>query len=30
MVENLQLRDGKEGVDSFIQKRKPVWTHGTN
>ncbi|XP_044760670.1 enoyl-CoA hydratase domain-containing protein 3, mitochondrial [Coccinella septempunctata] len=28
MVENLQLRDGREGVDSFIQKRKAIWKHG--
>lgn len=30
MVENLQLKDGKEGVHSFIEKRKARWTHGTN
>lgn len=28
MVENLQMVDGKEGVTSFVEKRKPVWTHG--
>ncbi|XP_078092085.1 enoyl-CoA hydratase domain-containing protein 3, mitochondrial [Mustelus asterias] len=27
MVDNLALRDGQEGIQSFIQKRKPVWTH---
>ncbi|XP_020384845.1 enoyl-CoA hydratase domain-containing protein 3, mitochondrial isoform X1 [Rhincodon typus] len=29
MVDNLALRDGQEGIQSFIQKRKPVWTHST-
>ncbi|KAK9888246.1 hypothetical protein WA026_000511 [Henosepilachna vigintioctopunctata] len=28
MVENLQLQDGKEGIDSFIEKRRAIWTHG--
>lgn len=27
MVDNLQLPDGKEGITSFVEKRKPVWTH---
>ncbi|NP_001106357.1 enoyl-CoA hydratase domain-containing protein 3, mitochondrial precursor [Xenopus laevis] len=27
MVENLAMKDGQEGLKSFIQKRKPVWTH---
>ncbi|XP_067861193.1 enoyl-CoA hydratase domain-containing protein 3, mitochondrial [Heptranchias perlo] len=27
MVENLALKDGQEGIQSFVQKRKPVWTH---
>lgn len=27
MVENLQMGDGREGVRSFVEKRKPVWTH---
>ncbi|XP_005993891.1 enoyl-CoA hydratase domain-containing protein 3, mitochondrial [Latimeria chalumnae] len=27
MVDNLALQDGQEGIESFIQKRKPVWTH---
>jgi len=26
MVENLHLNDGKEGLSSFIEKRKPTWT----
>lgn len=25
MIRNLQLDDGREGVKSFIEKRKPVW-----
>ncbi|XP_033108414.1 enoyl-CoA hydratase domain-containing protein 3, mitochondrial-like isoform X2 [Anneissia japonica] len=28
MVENLGLRDGQEGIDAFINKRKPDWKHG--
>ncbi|KAL3273035.1 hypothetical protein HHI36_014491 [Cryptolaemus montrouzieri] len=28
MVKNLQLPDGKEGINSFIEKRKASWTHG--
>ncbi|KAM9277427.1 LOW QUALITY PROTEIN: enoyl-CoA hydratase domain-containing protein 3, mitochondrial [Cariama cristata] len=27
MVDNLTLRDGQEGIEAFIQKRKPVWSH---
>lgn len=27
MVENLGLRDGKEGIRSFVEKRPAVWTH---
>lgn len=27
MIDNLQLKDGQEGVRSFIEKRKPVWSH---
>lgn len=27
MADNLQLRDGQEGIKSFIEKRKPVWTN---
>ncbi|EFA08608.2 enoyl-CoA hydratase domain-containing protein 3, mitochondrial [Tribolium castaneum] len=27
MVENLQIEDGQEGIRSFIEKRKPQWTH---
>lgn len=30
MVDNLELADGKEGVRSFIEKRKPDWTHTNN
>lgn len=25
MADNLQLEDGKEGIKSFIEKRKPQW-----
>lgn len=25
MADNLQLHDGKEGIKSFIEKRKPNW-----
>ncbi|ESO93475.1 hypothetical protein LOTGIDRAFT_145276, partial [Lottia gigantea] len=28
MSSNLQLRDGDEGIKSFIEKRKPSWNHG--
>lgn len=27
MVENLTLEDGKEGIKSFVEKRKPKWSH---
>ncbi|XP_067284276.1 enoyl-CoA hydratase domain-containing protein 3, mitochondrial [Pseudorasbora parva] len=27
MVENLELRDGQEGIRAFLEKRKPVWSH---
>lgn len=30
MVNNLQLRDGQEGIRSFIEKRKAVWSHTSN
>lgn len=26
MADNLQLQDGQEGIKSFIEKRKPVWS----
>lgn len=27
MVDNLSLRDGKEGIEAFVHKRKPIWSH---
>lgn len=27
MVENIATTDGQEGIRSFIEKRKPVWSH---
>lgn len=27
MVENIAMNDGQEGVRSFIEKRKPIWSH---
>ncbi|XP_011548891.3 enoyl-CoA hydratase domain-containing protein 3, mitochondrial [Plutella xylostella] len=27
MVKNVNMGDGQEGIKSFIEKRKPVWTH---
>lgn len=27
MVENIATTDGQEGIRSFVEKRKPVWTH---
>ncbi|XP_015680436.1 enoyl-CoA hydratase domain-containing protein 3, mitochondrial, partial [Protobothrops mucrosquamatus] len=27
MVENLALKDGQEGIEAFISKRKPNWSH---
>ncbi|XP_031840725.1 enoyl-CoA hydratase domain-containing protein 3, mitochondrial [Nomia melanderi] len=28
MVNNLKMKDAQEGIKSFIEKRKPVWSHG--
>lgn len=30
MIDNLASKDGQEGVRSFIEKRKPNWTHSDN
>uniref|UniRef100_A0A452HY92 Enoyl-CoA hydratase domain-containing protein 3, mitochondrial n=1 Tax=Gopherus agassizii TaxID=38772 RepID=A0A452HY92_9SAUR len=30
MVDNLTLKDGQEGIEAFIQKRKPTWSHSVN
>lgn len=27
MCKNLELKDGQEGVRSFVEKRKPTWVH---
>lgn len=27
MIDNIATKDGQEGVQSFVEKRKPVWTH---
>ncbi|XP_029472264.1 enoyl-CoA hydratase domain-containing protein 3, mitochondrial [Rhinatrema bivittatum] len=27
MVDNLTLKDGQEGLEAFLEKRKPVWSH---
>lgn len=27
MVSNINMKDGQEGVRSFVDKRKPIWTH---
>lgn len=27
MIENLKLKDSQEGIKSFIEKRKPSWSH---
>nr|XP_012145022.1 PREDICTED: enoyl-CoA hydratase domain-containing protein 3, mitochondrial isoform X1 [Megachile rotundata] len=27
MVNNLKMKDAQEGIKSFIEKRKPVWSH---
>lgn len=27
MVNNLKLKDAQEGIKSFLEKRKPMWTH---
>lgn len=26
MVDNLALPDGQEGIQAFVQKRKPIWS----
>ncbi|CAG9824179.1 unnamed protein product [Phaedon cochleariae] len=28
MLENLGMEDGQEGIKSFVEKRKPKWSHG--
>lgn len=30
MTENISMRDGQEGIRSFIEKRKPTWNHSDN
>lgn len=30
MVDNLTLKDGQEGIQSFVEKRKAVWSHTSN
>ncbi|KAK0179726.1 hypothetical protein PV327_005451 [Microctonus hyperodae] len=27
MIRNLELKDAQEGIKSFIEKRKPIWSH---
>ncbi|KAF7254647.1 Enoyl-CoA hydratase domain-containing protein 3, mitochondrial [Varanus komodoensis] len=27
MVDNLALKDGQEGIEAFLSKRKPAWSH---
>lgn len=27
MVENINANDGQEGIRSFVEKRKAVWSH---
>ncbi|XP_068618111.1 enoyl-CoA hydratase domain-containing protein 3, mitochondrial [Battus philenor] len=27
MVDNINMNDGKEGIKSFVEKRKPSWSH---
>lgn len=27
MVSNVNSNDGKEGIKSFVEKRKPAWSH---
>jgi len=27
MVNNLKMRDAQEGIQSFLEKRKPNWSH---
>jgi hypothetical protein len=29
MVKNLAMADSQEGIRSFMEKRKPVWTHSS-
>lgn len=29
MVKNLTMVDSQEGIRSFMEKRKPVWTHSS-
>lgn len=30
MVDNINMVDGKEGINSFVEKRKPLWSHQKN
>lgn len=30
MVNNIALEDGQEGIRSFVEKRKPTWTHSSD
>ncbi|XP_012531066.1 enoyl-CoA hydratase domain-containing protein 3, mitochondrial isoform X2 [Monomorium pharaonis] len=30
MVDNLKMRDAQEGIQSFLEKRKPNWSHENN
>ena len=30
MIENLELKDSQHGLESFIKKTRPVWTHKTD
>ncbi|XP_063605331.1 enoyl-CoA hydratase domain-containing protein 3, mitochondrial-like [Penaeus indicus] len=27
MVNNINMKDGQEGITSFVEKRKPIWSH---
>jgi hypothetical protein len=27
MIENLELKDTQHGLESFIKKTRPIWTH---
>jgi enoyl-CoA hydratase/carnithine racemase len=29
MVENMLARDAEEGIGAFLDKRQPVWGHGS-
>ncbi|KAI5100184.1 enoyl-CoA hydratase domain-containing protein 3, mitochondrial [Silurus meridionalis] len=29
MVDNLELRDGQEGIQAFLEKRRPLWSNST-